>query len=111
MAQQIVSLKHKTGTYEGNAYDNYIIHVVDYESTNKALVFGPDTDDIKVKADVFAMELGRNIAVLNDPSVKGVMDIEGLLIFPIYNKFGTCTGFNLSLGTPADDNKPAVKSK
>ena len=111
MAQQIVSLKHKTGTYEGNAYDNYVIHVVDYESENKALVFGPDTDDIKVKADVFAMELGRNIAVLNDPSVKGVKDIEGLLIFPIYNKFGTCTGFNLSLGTPADDNKPAVKSK
>ena len=111
MAQQIVSLKHKTGTYEGNAYDNYVIHVVDYESENKALVFGPDTDDIKVKADVFAMELGRNIAVLNDPSVKGVKDIEGLLIFPIYHKFGTCTGFNLSLGTPADDNKPAVKSK
>lgn len=111
MAQQIVSLKHKTGTYEGNAYDNYFIHVVDYESTNKALVFGPDTDDIKVKADVFAMELGRNIAVLNDPSVKGVKDIEGLLIYPIYNKFGTCTGFNLSLGTPADDNTPAVKSK
>ena len=24
MAQQIVSLKHKTGTYEGNAYDNYM---------------------------------------------------------------------------------------
>lgn len=111
MAQQIVSLKHKTGTYEGNAYDNYIIHVVDYDSTNKALVFGPDTDDIKVKADVFGIELGRNIAVLNDPSVKGVMDIEGLLISPFYNKFGTCTGFNLSLGTPADDNKPAAKSK
>lgn len=110
MAQQIVSLKHKTGTYEGNAYDNYIIHVVDYESTNKALVFGPDTDDIKVKADVFAMELGRNIALLADPSITGVKDIEGLLIAPMYNKFGTCTGFNLSLGASADD-KPVAKSK
>lgn len=111
MAQQIVSLKHKTGTYEGNVYDNYIIHVVDYTSTNKALVFGPDTDDIKIKADVFAMELGRNIAVLGDPSITGVKDIEGLLIAPMYNKFGTCTGFNLSLGASADNEKPAVKSK
>ena len=107
MAQQIISLKHKTGSYEGNSYDNYIIYTADYESTNKALMFGPDIDDIKVKAEVFAMELGRNIAMLNNPAVTKVQDLEGLLIVPIYNKFGTCTGFNLSMGAesstaPAD---------
>ena len=107
MSQQIISLKHKTGSYEGNSYDNYIIHTADYESTNKALLFGPDTDDIKVKADVFAMELGRNIAILANPAVTKYQDIEGLIIVPFYNKYGTCTGFNLSMGAesstaPAD---------
>lgn len=84
-----------------------VIHTADYESTNKALLFGPDTDDIKVKADVFAMELGRNIAILANPAVTKVQDLEGLLIVPFYNKYGTCTGFNLSMGAesstaPAD---------
>ncbi len=107
---QIVSLKHKTGSYEGNNYDNYVIHCVDYESTNKVLIFGPDTEDIKIKADVFAMELGRNIAMLNSPAVKRVEDIEGLLIVPIYNKFGNCTGFNLDLGAAASEPaKPEAK--
>lgn len=109
MAQQIVSLKHKTGSYEGNSYDNYIIHTTDYTSTNKALIFGPDTDDIKIKADVFAMELGRNIAMLNDPNIRVVEDIEGLLIVPIYNKFGTCTGFTLSKGLGAATDSAAPK--
>lgn len=102
---QIVSLKHKTGSYEGNSYDNYVIHAVDYDSENKALVFGPDTEDIKIKAETFGIELGRNIAMLNSPDVKRVEDIEGLLIVPIYNKFGNCTGFNLSLGASAEPAK------
>lgn len=108
---QIISLKHKTGSYEGNQYDNYVIHAVDYDSENKALIFGPDTEDIKIKADLFAMELKRNISMLNSPSVKRVEDIEGLLIVPIYNKFGNCTGFNLDLGAASEPAKPEAKSE
>lgn len=101
MAWQIISLKRKQGTFEGRSYDNFYIDIADYSSTNSSLIFGPDTDTLKIKADDFATELGRNVALLDNPKIKGAKDIEGLLIAPNYNKFGTCTGFTLSLGEVA----------
>lgn len=98
MAWQIMQLKRKTGEFQGRNYDNFYIEIADYQSTNSALIFGPDTDILKIKADDFATELGRNVALLNNPKIKGAKDIEGLMIVPVYNKFGTCTGFTLSLG-------------
>ena len=108
MALQIISLKRKAGEYQGVKYDNYVIHCVNYDSTNQSLIFGPDTEDLKIKADTFAMELARNVASLNSPNVKRVEDIEGLIIVPIYNKFGACTGFNLDLGATSDPDNAAV---
>lgn len=110
MAMQIVALKRKNGSYEGRTYDNFYLTVTDYTSTNQALVFGPDVDNIKIKAEDFKTELGRNIGALNNPSIQKVQDIEGLLINPIYNKFGTCTGFNLSL-SPDDDRNSGGSPK
>ena len=98
MAWQIINLKRKAGEFNGRNYDNYYIEIADYASTNSALIFGPDTDILKIKAEDFATELGRNVGLLNNSKIKGVKDIEGLMISPIYNKFGTCTGFTLSLG-------------
>ena len=111
MALQITSLKRKNGTFEGRSYDNYYIYTTDYASTNQALVFGPDIDTIKIKAEDFAQELGRNIAVLANPNIKKVNDIEGLLIAPNYNKFGTCVGFNLSLSPEDDRNNSGSSNK
>lgn len=110
MALQITAIKRKNGSYEGKFYDNYYIYTTDYSSTNTALVFGPDIDTIKIKAEDFAQELGRNIAVLGNPNIQKVQDIEGLLINPIYNKFGTCTGFTLFL-SPEDSRNVGSPKK
>ncbi len=110
MAMQITALKRKTGTFEGRTYDNYYLTVTDYGSTNSALVFGPDVDTIKIKAEDFATELGRNFGALNNPNIQKVTDIEGMLIVPNYNKFGTCVGFVLSL-SPEDDRNVGSSKK
>lgn len=98
MALQIISCKRKAGDYEGRHYDNFVLTCADYESTNKSVVFGPDIEELKIKADAFSVSLGRNIGALNDPEIKVVQDIEGLLIVPVYNKFGNVVDFTLSKG-------------
>ncbi len=56
---------------------------------------------LKIKAENFLTALGRNVAALNKPEIKTVKDIEGLLIVPVYDKFGNCNDFTLSLGEGA----------
>ena len=41
--------------------------------------------------------LDRNIKALNDPSIKSAADLAGVLITPVYNKFGGCDDFTLAL--------------
>lgn len=48
---QVVGLEHKDGTFEGNAYDNYYLYVIDNaKKDSKALGLCPQK--IKVKASV-----------------------------------------------------------
>lgn len=110
MAMQIVNLKRKAGEYEGRKYDNFNITTADYESTNSALVFGPDVEELKIKADVFLSELGRNIGALGSPDVKEAKDIEGLGIVPFYNKYGQVIGFNLFIPTPAASDESSKEA-
>lgn len=111
MAMQIVNLKRKNGEYEGRKYDNFNITTVDYESINSALVFGPDVDELKIKADVFLSELDRNIGALASPDVKEAKDIEGLFIAPFYNKYGQVIGFNLFMPPTQEAAAPADGKK
>lgn len=68
MAQQIVSLKHKTGTYEGNAYDNYMrslyfrlklwdcLHLwIKKEKRSYAIICA--TDNLTVDMNLIAMQI------------------------------------------------------
>ncbi len=98
MALQIVSCKRKTGTFEGKQYDNFNLVCADYLSTNATLIFGPDIEELKIKADAFMQALGRNFAALGD-KYKGanVHALEGMLITPNYNKFGQCVDFTLAV--------------
>lgn len=103
MALQIISCKRKTGTYEGKSYDNFNLMCADYLSTNESLVFGPDIEELKIKADNFMTALGRNFAALGDKyKTATVRDLEGMLIIPQYNKFGQCVDFTLSVDSAPD---------
>lgn len=98
MALQIISCKRKTGTFKDVPYDNFNFICADYLSTNKSLIFGPDVEEIKIKADNFMTALGRNFAALGD-KYKGatVRNLEGMLITPVYDKFGHCVDFTLAV--------------
>lgn len=91
MAMKVVNAKRKTGTFEGNAYDNVVILVTDDNTKNKQLLIGPDDDKLKIKADDFAFAMGRN----SENGFKGVQDIEGAIIVPVYNKYGNVVDFTL----------------
>ncbi len=105
MALQIVSCKRKTGTFEGKQYDNFNLVCADYLSTNATLIFGPDMEELKIKRDDFLTALGRNFAALGDKyNGAKVHVLEGMLISPIYNKFGQCVDFTL-----AEDVVPSEK--
>ena len=93
--------KPKKTNVRGKPYDNFNLYCADYESQNKSLIFGPDFELLKIKAENFLTALGRNVAALNKPEIKTVKDIEGLLIVPVYDKFGNCNDFTLSLGEGA----------
>lgn len=92
---QIISCKRKNGEFQGRAYDNVVLYCADYDSTNRALVFGPEIKEAKIKFENFGVILGRNIGALNDKSIKDVKDIEGLGIVLVYNEFGNVVDFTL----------------
>ncbi len=110
MALQIISCKRKTGIFQGKPYDKFNLVCVDYLSTNASLIFGPDMEELKIKADNFMTALGRNFAALGD-KYKGatVRDLEGMLITPHYNKFGQCIDFTLAVDAAPPEKAAAGK--
>ena len=92
---QIIALKRQTGEYQGKQYDNFNLICADYESKNKALIFGPEIETLKIKADDFMTSLGRCLATLGDKEITKAQHIEGLLINPVYNKYGGVVDFTL----------------
>ncbi len=110
MALQIISCKRKTGTFQGKQYDNFNLICADYLSENASLIFGPDMEALKLKADTFMTALGRNFAALGDKfKTATVRDIEGMLITPIYNKFGNCVDFVLAVDAAPPEKAAAGK--
>lgn len=97
MAYTIVSVKEKQGEYNGVKYHNFIVYGINPDTTNSQVVAGAEVEEFKVKADNFVAILNRNIGALNNPDVKFVSDIIGLLISPVYNKFGGVDDFTLAI--------------
>lgn len=99
MALVVFNAKEKKGEYEGNRYHNIVITAFDDTSTNKQLLFGPDVETIKIKADNFAEALKRN----NERGFKNVRDLEGSVIHPYYDRYGNCIDFMLY--PPSEETK------
>lgn len=101
---QILSIKDAgEGEFEGVKYHNVTLYCVKPEP-DKGIIFGPSIEVIKFKSEDFYSAAEREIANLNNPAVKSVNDLEGLLIRPFYTKFGgkgivyNADDFLLSLG-------------
>lgn len=101
---QILSIKDAgEGEFEGVKYHNVTLYCVK-PVPDKGIIFGPSIEVIKFKAEDFYSAAEREIANLNNPAVKSVDDLEGLLIRPFYTKFGgkgivySADDFLLSLG-------------
>lgn len=96
MAIKIISVKEKKGEYQGKTYHNFNIYGLNPESSNPQIVAGAEVKEFKIKADNFVTSLGRNFGALNDPNLKTVKDIIGLLIDPVYDEWGNMQDFTLT---------------
>lgn len=96
MIMAIKSIKRSSGTYEGRDYDNTLVFGFVLNSNNEQILCGEEVEICKFKTPVFAEALDRNIKALDDPNIKGVADLAGLLFTPVYNKFGGCDDFMLA---------------
>ena len=99
MALKILNCKRKTGEYEGRKYDNVVFCAIDENSTNRQLLFGPDVENLKIKADDFSVSFARNAETLD--YVNTVQDMQGLFIIPVYDKYGNMADFTLTNGGAA----------
>lgn len=103
----IISIVRKKGSYEGKDYDNVLVYGenVDGGKYVKPLC-GSEVEMMKSKYEAFAVTLGRCINTLNSDKIKGVADLLGVYIQPIYNKYGQMEDFNLML---PPDHAPVKK--
>lgn len=71
----VVGIVHKSGTFNGQAYDNYVLHCVRPadENSNEN---GQITEIVKVKANLF---LGSDVKIGSD-------------ISPVYDRYGRLLG-------------------
>lgn len=97
MAIKVISVKDSQGTYEGKPYHNYNVYGLNSETHNPKVVAGGEVEVMKIKADDFVAILNRNIGALNNPNVKNVVDIIGLHIMPVYNRWGNVEDFTLAV--------------
>lgn len=97
MAIQIISIKEKKGSYEGRDYHNFNIFGLNPDSDNQQLIAGGEVKDFKIKASDFEAAFKRNVDVLKSSRLKEVKDLIGLYIVPVYNEFGNCQDFTLSI--------------
>lgn len=95
---KILNVVRKKGEYQGRSYDNVITYAqnVGDDQYVKHLC-GPEIEAFKVKYEQYAFALGRALGALNSDKIKGVPDLEGILLHPIFDKYGTMIDFNLSL--------------
>ena len=105
MTITVISIKRKKGTYEGRDYDNTEVFGFVQNSTNEQLVCGQEVEVCKFKTPAFDESLERNLSALNSPNVKSVTDLVGLNFVPVYNKFGNCEDFMLSVPDGHDKKK------
>lgn len=97
MAYTIVSVKEQKGEYQGRQYHNFVVYGLNPDTTNPQIIVGAEVEQMKIKADNFITILGRNLGALNNPDIKTVKDILGLLISPSYDKFGGVVDFTLAV--------------
>lgn len=97
MAIQIISIKEKKGSYEGRDYHNFNIFGLNPDSENEQLIAGGEVKEFKIKASDFERAFKRNVDALNSSRLKDVKDLIGLFIVPVYNEFGNCQDFTLSI--------------
>ena len=103
MTITVISIKRKKGTFEGRDYDNTEVCGFVQNSTNEQVLCGQEVEICKFKTPVFTESLERNVAALNSPNVKETKDLVGLNFVPVYNKFGNCEDFILSV--PEGNNR------
>ncbi len=97
MTITIQSIKRSKGTYEGTAYDNTLVTGFVVNSTNEQVLCGEEVEICKFKTPAFNEALSRNLTALGVPEISEVKHLQGLLLSPVYNKFGGCDDFSLAL--------------
>lgn len=98
MTMTIIGLKRKKGEYQGKAYDNFFVDVLISDSSDASVIAGGDIAEFKIRSDDFFSAMGRNVAALDSPNVKGEQDIIGLWFSPAYSKYqGVTTDFTLAI--------------
>lgn len=97
MTMTIQSIKRASGTYEGRNYDNIVVSGFVLNSMNQQVLCGEEIEVCKFKTPVFTESLDRNLKALGVPEINGISHLKGLLFSPVYNKFGGCDDFTLSL--------------
>lgn len=97
MAKSIISVMEKQGEYKDVKYHNFYIYSVDPETTNPKVLGGVEVEEFKIKADVFPGMLNRALIALGDTTRTEAKDLVGLLISPVYAKFGVLADFTLAL--------------
>jgi hypothetical protein len=81
---KIVGIQRKTGTYEGNKYDNIMIHCLE-NNPSTPTICGDVCQSIKIKSHLVHEVFGG--LVNNDADFR---DLLGCFIMPYYNQFKTC---------------------
>lgn len=97
MAMTVISVKSSVGEYQGVKYDNVLVYAMNPDSTNPKVLAGCEVEQLKIKTPEFNAMLYRNIGALNNPEIKEVKDIIGLMISPTYGKFGVVSDFTLAV--------------
>ena len=97
MTMTIQSIKRKKGIFQDKPYDNIEVSGFVLNSTNEQVLCGNEIETCKFKTQAFTECLDRNIKAIGDPDIKDVTDLVGLCFVPVYNKFGNCDDFTLSV--------------
>ena len=97
MAMSIISVMEKKGEFKDKPYHNFYIFAVNPETTNPKVLGGVEVEQFKIKADDFPPMLNRSFFALGDPSRFLAKDLVGLLISPVYGKFGVLDSFTLAI--------------
>lgn len=93
----VQSVKRSKGTYEGKDYDNTVVYGFVVGTPSESWLVGPEVIVAKFKSPAFAEALERNIKAINSPNVENVKDLAGLKMALVFDRFGNCEDFILSV--------------